>query len=64
MTSDGSIVVARMQMKKNLSHLLLYLASAYPVQQLTPTVRIVVITHTRAVLMKYWAKLALSHAAL
>ncbi len=45
MTSPGSIVVARMQMKNALSHLLSYLASAYPVQQLAPTVRIVVITH-------------------
>lgn len=33
-------------------------------QQLTPTVRMVVTTHTMAVLMKYWEKLALSQAAL
>lgn len=63
MTSPGSIVVARMQMKNALSHLLSYLASAYPVQQLAPTVRIVVITHTMVVLMKYCEKLALRHAA-
>ena len=62
MTSVGSIVVARMQTKKTLSHQLSYFARAYPVAALARIVSTVVTSATMSVLPKYRAKSKLVQA--